>query len=164
MAEVRLGLYEMESGTLPRVCLLCGEPATTTAKEKLSARKMTIDVEVPMCAAHKNHWSRRVRLNRTYLGFVLCVLEVIVLYAVFSRESDKLSMILGITCFLITPLLIVWGIINAVFDATLIKPTEITERSIFLNGVSESFVAALTEARAKMPGKQNTTRDGDRKP
>lgn len=169
MAEVRLGRYEMETGNLPAVCLVCGAPATMTTQQKMSwrppdefsfgdnTRKITI--AVPVCDAHVGHWSRRARCNRFYMLFLLAVLAVIVLCSLLSSERDKGIMILSISLIVILPLIIIWGIVNIVFDSFAIKTTEIGEHSVTLKGVSESFVDALDEARARMPGKRQQRRD-----
>lgn len=159
MAEIRLGLYEMQSGHVPEVCLLCGAPATTWIKRKFSwrppdfvvfgdnSRKMTVNL--PMCAAHRKHWLRRVHFNLVYLAVLILLAGIAVVVAQYQPKDA----VLGLSCFAFVVLLIIWGVVNVVFDAILVKPTEITERSISFKGVSESFVDAVNEARLKMPGK-----------
>lgn len=157
MAEIRLGLYEIQSGHVPAICALCGQPATSWVKRKFTWRRSELIsignperkmiVNVPMCQAHRNHWWRRVRFNLTYGGFL-----VLLFLGIFSFRGRNDDDVLGYACLAFMVLLGAWAIINLGFESGMIKPVEITERSIALKGVSESFVAAVTEARSKLAG------------
>src|SRR6266478_3526907 len=84
MATTRLSLYEVDRKLLPDLCMRCGEPATTHKNRNFSwyppwigvtilaglivyvilvaVLTKRMRVSVPLCDAHKNHWSIRVMI------------------------------------------------------------------------------------------------------
>lgn len=158
MAEVRLGRYELERKAIPALCMRCGAPAQQSVSHTFSwrrdelisignpAKKMT--VEVPLCDRHQSLWSRRVAFN---LFMLVLLIGIVVLFFLLSRVVDSKDATAGGVCFGSFILIVVWLVVNMAFDATLIKPTEISENAISLKGVSEEFVAELDRMRGSAP-------------
>lgn len=163
MAQVRLGLFEIENRKLPMLCLRCGESATDwvdrtfkwrpTELTSIGNPMRTMSVAVPLCERHRNHWAWRVWLNLALIPVaVLLVLGFLAALIVLPEMHEAKGSITGFLCaggFLLT---LVVFVVNMIFDLTLIKPREITERSILLDRVSEEFAEAVEKTR-DLPGK-----------
>jgi hypothetical protein len=157
MATVRLGRYELEEYDLPRVCMRCGARASHYKSKKFQWHppwaffvlgalgamlfSKTVTMPVPLCEKHKWHWGWRT-------AFVLVGLVAFVLLAfgaaALAGENEELAP------FVFLPLGVLflgWLIAAAVLSSRTIRPTEITDKSVTLTGVSEEFVAALNESR-----------------
>ena len=165
MAEVRLYLDEA-NGNLPGACMCCGEQATTAVTRKMSwcpswiavfiifgllpyailalimTRKAT--VIVPLCDEHKNHWSKRTLwILLSALGFTMLVIAVFVVLAVLpGRIGEEMMPFAAIFAFV---LFLVWIVIIAVAQSSVISTKEITNSDILLSGVSENFVEIMHE-------------------
>lgn len=171
MAKIRLSRREAERGLLPRVCALTGVP-TDDVKVKqfwwmpgwvyvtllagllpyviiaLIVRK-SMTVELPLIRGKHAHWL--VRQLFAVLG-VLSTLALFFVGVVLSTDTrnggqnESLGLILmagGGIGFLV----VLFGAI--VFNATAIRPVEITDGHITLAGVHEDFVRALEEERER---------------
>ena len=171
MATVRLGLYELEEYDLPRVCMCCGAP-TRYAKTKkfqwfppwaflllgvlgalIFSKRATVDI--PLCDRHKWHWGIRTAI--ALVGILILVGLGIGVALVASENQD-------LAPYLVIPLLLVfvgWLVLLIYLGVTTIRPTEITDKSITLKGVSEEFVDALEEARRGDSGRSRWGRSHD---
>jgi hypothetical protein len=175
MATTRLGRYEVERKQLPELCMRCGEPATTHKSRNFAwvppwvivtivagllpyiivAAVLTkrMRVSVPLCDAHKNHW--RIRSLIILLAFV-AILALVGLDVAFG-DKDFVAILIIAT-------LIAgfgWLVLVAVLQTTAIRPTEITDRSITLRGVAETFSDAVLHERER---RQEEERDYDDRP
>jgi hypothetical protein len=104
-----------------------------------------MSVRLPFCERHRSYWR-----NRTILLFGgLAVLLVFVPSAVLIVAAlDILDNTTGaIICFFGPVAFLVWLVAMAIMQTTSIRPSEITERSITLVGLSEVFVDAVYDDR-----------------
>jgi small-conductance mechanosensitive channel len=164
MAEVRLGRAEMESGRLPKVCMVCGKRASVKRKKSFSwtppsvmllggallsmimAKRMKI--VAPLCQGHRNHWLMRSLL--VTLGFVAALLVgAIILFvsAVKSGERGPSDTAIVAALSFGGLLFLAWIVMAIVLQHTAIRATEITDRSLTLRNVSPSFISALRDLR-----------------
>jgi hypothetical protein len=169
MAKVRLGRNEIEEERLPMACMCCGAKAESTVTRKFSwyppwivillffglcpfvivalilTKRMTVGV--PLCHLHKNHWSWRNWLSvLTFLGLVGLGGGATFLSAQMQAPGGQ-NYIGAIACGGVVVLGVAWFVMVAIVQLTAIGATEITDRSITLKGVSESFVNTLQEFR-----------------
>jgi hypothetical protein len=168
MASLRLGRYEVEEYSLPRVCARCGATAVVSPAKRFSwhppwvvvfilvaipiyiiialalTKRMT--VPVPFCERHRHYWRNRLLFVLGGLA-VLLVLGVgggILASALDDRGQGN---IFGAVCGGTIVLGLIWLIAAAIVQAISIRPNEITDRSITLVGVSADFVDAVREER-----------------
>jgi hypothetical protein len=157
MATIRLGRYELEEYGLPRVCMCCGARATTFKRRKFSwyppwaffalgaigamMFSKTVMVDVPLCEKHRSHWNLRTAF--ALVGIAAFVVLFFAGIAVASQDEDLAPFVfipLGV-------LFLAWLIAAIILSSSAIRPTEITDKSVTLRGVSEDFIEALNEAR-----------------
>jgi len=170
MAIVRLGKHTDEEGDLPAVCMKCGAPATLHKDKNfawyprwvyilivvhilvflivaviMTKRRL---VSVPLCDEHKGHWLwRQLAMLGSFAA--VCVVGVgAVIVMVNAQGDDALN---GVACGGGVVAFIAWLILVAILSQTAIRPTEITDRSITLTGVSEEFVRAYEDDRLPAP-------------
>lgn len=165
MAQVRLDLHEAD-GHLPPVCMRCGHEASVTKTRDMSwcppwvgvlilagllpyvivAILMTkrARVQVPLCENHKGHWFHR---NLFIWGGLLAVGAIgaigIALLIVLPRDHQ--DMFGPGICIGGGGLGFVWLISVIIAQSTAIRPKEITDRQIILEGVSADFVEAMDD-------------------
>jgi hypothetical protein len=178
MATVRLGRYEMKNRLLPPVCLKCGAEAVVERRKKFSwhppwvaallllgllpyvvvaivlTKRMA--VTVPFCEEHKGHWSRRTWFiwGGFSLFFILGVGAFILAMTQAARPQDRDQMV-GWICGATIIAGVIWLIVAGIVQATGIRPTEITDKTITLTHVSPDFVAALKEERLRYAAIEN---------
>lgn len=160
MAEVRLGRFEAEAGRLPHVCIVCGKPTTVGAPQRFAwqpkwvllllllgivpciiaglilERHMTVNV--PLCARHVNHWTKRRAWSLGLLGAILAV--GIAALSLSDIRSDQPG---GLLWTALIGALLGWLVLVAFLHETSIHATEITEPSITLVGVAPDFIEAV---------------------
>ena len=163
MANVRLSIREAERGPLPEVCMKCGQPSELSVTKKLSwhpswvylllflgllpliivALIMTkrATLVAPMCAAHKGHWWKRSA--GILLGLLGLICVVVTLASVLPSNRGMSDTKLAIIAFTIVIGLVVWIGSIIVMNMTMIRATEITERDVTLQGVSDEFVKRI---------------------
>jgi hypothetical protein len=165
MAQIRLRRYETEREYLPEVCMACGQASCTHIRKGFSwyppwvgvtilagvlpfaiiATILTkrMSVEVPVCERHRGYWWKRYLLM--FLPLVLIVAVGIGLFAAASaaRNKDLPGMVCG-GSFVVG---LVWLIVAAVIQSMMIRPAEITDRSITLKNVHDDFIDALDGLR-----------------
>jgi hypothetical protein len=166
VAEVRLWINPRKDviGGLPRVCMKCGAPATTSKVVQfawypplllalipvgllpfvlvvmvLTKRQR---VKVPLCHEHENHFFLiRVLRALGYFGFfgapVLFVVGIVV------NEKGNLASYLCVGWIIL--ILLYFAAVRVFALLTKIRPTEITDRSVTLTNVAEHFVSAMEE-------------------
>ncbi len=159
MATTRLSVYEVERKLLPELCMRCGEPATVQKNRTFSwyppwvavtvllspvifiivAAVLTkrMKVSVPLCDAHKSHWSIRVII--ILLSFVALLALVAMDIALSQSEYVNILIIATVVAGL------GWLVLIAVLQSTSMRPTEITDRRISLRGVAKSFADAVLD-------------------
>lgn len=159
MAEIRVHLRDADGG-LPEVCMRCGEPSTVVKSRKMqwcppwvgvllfagalpyviAAAILTkrTRVQVPLCDGHKGHWLWRnviIWVSFFGIGFV-AMISLIALAATQNRIQEQ---IFPFVCVGNIFLLLIWLAIVIGCQATAIRPKEITDTHIVLNGVSPAF-------------------------
>jgi hypothetical protein len=164
MAEIRLGRAEVERGRLPKRCMVCGGRSSVKRKRKFSwappwamlaggllmllffTKRMTMNV--PLCHAHRNHWLMRSLLSG--FGFVgIFLLAAVIVFAVAIKSAgngpdDKPLM----EALAFGGLLMLgWLAMTIALQLTAIRAKEITDKSMTLIGVSDSFISALKDLR-----------------
>jgi hypothetical protein len=173
MPEVRLGRFEVEKDLLPMICMRCGAPATLRKKKqftwypswvsillfagvlpyiivvRIMMKKMR--VSVPLCDAHSLHfiWGTVV-VPLTLLALIVftCGIPFTLGAIVGGRIVDD---IMGLLCLSFGAGLVAWFIAMVVVNEISIHPTEITDNSITLKGVAESFADAVGRQRVAAP-------------
>jgi hypothetical protein len=141
--------------------MACGQPATTHIRKSFAwqppwiiitiffglliyvilalilTKRMTVDV--PVCDRHRGYWFKRGLW--TFLSFVgligFCFAAGFALDAILVRDT------IGIICLTCVAALVAWLVFVVVVQSLMIKPTEITDRSITLTKVHPDFVAAF---------------------
>jgi hypothetical protein len=169
MATLEMGRRPLEDEDVPDLCMQCGAPAEVHREKTFSwyppwvfvlllagllpfiivALVLTKKkrVPVPLCRAHRNHWAwRNAVILLSFLGLVGLVIGVSVLLNVAAGPNgfDQYG---GLVCAGSVVGLVVWLVVVAVLQQTAIRPTEITDSSITLTGVSKEFVRAYEENR-----------------
>ncbi len=169
MATLLMGRRPAEDEDVPDLCMQCGAPAAVYRERTFSwypswvyllllagllpfiivALVLTKKkrLSVPLCHAHRNHWAWRnavMLLSFLGLGGLAVGAAVLVNVAAGPNGFDQYS---GFVCGGFVVGLIVWLIVVAVLQQTAIRPTEITDHSITLTGVSKEFVRAYEENR-----------------
>lgn len=167
MAVLRLDSYDRNEGDLPEVCMQCGAPAALRKSKTFSwfppwvwvvlfvcnilifaivamimTKRRTVDV--PLCEQHKNHWLWRQLLVLGSLLGVLAVGFVAMLVSSDNGGGDD-SPLGGFLCVGSLLVLVAWVILAVIVQSTTIRPKEITDQGITLQGVSKAFVEAYEE-------------------
>lgn len=164
MAEVTLGRYELTLHEIPATCMVCGQPATQRVTQTFSWRrhgevtslgnpliKMTLDA--PMCARHGRHWAWRD-------WFKWIMLLIVFLVVILTNVAHTTNLVRALALPVGTLLAFLLLLVSFRLNATMIRPTEITDRAITLTNVAEQFVADLAETREDLPEKENDFRLG----
>jgi hypothetical protein len=106
-----------------------------------------MNVSVPLCERHKNHWL--VRTVASVGGFFLVLALVISSPSLFSAldhvgagNNDVLNLVKSVACVGAVVALLVWLIAIAVMQSTAIRATEITDDDIWLTGISQAYLDA----------------------
>jgi hypothetical protein len=165
VARVRLLRYEFEDYDLPRVCARCGARAVGCRNSGfhwtppwviafilfgilpyfLLAAILTkrMRVRVPYCREHlERPWGPTLVAVGSLLGLIAAVvLAAVVCDALGVDGGVAVSVALGMLGF------IAWMFVAVIITTPPVRPTEITDDSIPLKGVSEEFVAELSEVR-----------------
>jgi hypothetical protein len=173
MAQVQLDLQEA-NGHLPQICMRCGKEASVTKTRDMSwcppwvavlilagllpyaivAMILTkrARVQVPLCEDHKWHWINR---NLIIWGGLLVagalVVAIAVLVSVLPREHQ--DMFGAGLCIAGGGLFFVWVIGVVIAQSTAIRPKEINDHSITIEGVAAEFVEAIEERERKRRAK-----------
>jgi NhaP-type Na+/H+ or K+/H+ antiporter len=166
VAIVKLSRYEIEEYDPPKVCMKCGARSTAIVRKTFSwyppwigitilvallvyiilvavlTKRMT--VPIPLCDKHKGHWTKRTLI--TLLG-LLGVLGLVGLAIAASTSEGDLADMAGAFWGIVLVSLLVWLIVIIVLQYTAIRPSEITDKSITLTGVSSDYADAIREER-----------------
>jgi hypothetical protein len=126
---------------------VCGERATIRrTKEFSSFWGVRLNLILPFCHDHRNHWSTRFALLWS-LFFVMLFLWVAAVPILFALAYPKAQGIggpeNGWSCLAVMGLGILWLIVAAKIQYSAIRATDITDHSITLHNVSAVFVDAL---------------------
>jgi hypothetical protein len=165
VANIKLRRYEDEKLGLPNLSMRCGAPATIDRARSFSwyppwilitilagilicailALILTkrMRVTVPLCHEHRNHWKARALFNLfCFLALIALVIGAGVLSAYVNNDTaiTLAWLTVGLAFF-------AWLVGAAIAQATAIRPTEITDRSITLNGVAKEFADAVLDGR-----------------
>lgn len=160
MAEILLHPRELERGTLPSVCAVCGVKEGTPVKTKLHvavaehALTRTLRVQdawLPLCQRHQWHFQRATFY---LLGFVACFVGTLPVMACYAFTIGQL---LRDTSFgWMIGLSLALGMIGASFilaaigrrcNVQAIQAVEITAEGVLVINVSERFAEAVISAR-----------------
>jgi hypothetical protein len=170
MATVQIGRREAEDDDLPDVCMKCGAPATARVSRTFSwypewvwitilagllifvilaiilTKRMR--VQVPFCDLHKKHWfNRNLAIWGTFGILALLMVLAIGVAVAMADPSDQGNPVLGVFCIGGLLCLVPWLTVVAIAHYSMIRPSEITDRSIRLTKVSDYFVDAVEDYR-----------------
>jgi hypothetical protein len=175
MATVWLLRGDCEAGTLPGVCLVCGQAAPARVEMDFRGTLVWIDpflalsaprvkVRVPTCDEHRRHW--RDRFRRTFwtlaLGSLLSApcAAFLLLVDLPEKEDPRLLPWL-VLCPLALGVIGVWVTMTLiVHSATGVRAVEVREQGIHLTHVSQSYVE--TDEHQKRAGRGLRTPDETR--
>ncbi len=164
MGQIRLHVREAD-GELPFACLSCGAPATVRVTKDMQWYPPWINVfffagvlpwyivvivmtkrarlQAPFCDQHKGHWLKPISIMATSaLGLGALTVGLIVLARNLQpMDADvQLFMCIGhIASF------VIWIVIVAIAMRSGIRPKEITDTEILLDGVSQEFIDIVAE-------------------
>jgi hypothetical protein len=160
MAEILIHENETYRDRMPDLCMAYGEPATTEIRTTFSwfppwlgvtamipllyiilVSSMTkrMVVEVPTCHKHRNYFL--MRQLWIWLSFLVVGLLFGGMFAVFAAAELKDAM--ALPCVGGAFAFVIWLIAVIIIQSMMIKPTEITDRSITLKGVHAGFSQAF---------------------
>ncbi|HEY7153245.1 MAG TPA: hypothetical protein VH575_04725 [Gemmataceae bacterium] len=163
MTTVRLESYDGEITDLPDLCMQCGAPSSLRKSKKFAwfppwiwillfvcgllpfaivALIMTKrrTVNVPLCEEHKNHWMWRQAIVVGSFLALFAIGFVAYISLIDEQPGGNGNPFAGMLCLGVVIGLIIWLIAAVSLHVTSIRPTEITDTSITLAGVSEAFV------------------------
>jgi len=174
MTTVEISRHECTNDLLPNVCIQCGAPATATLPWTFSwsppwstwlvvawlFTMRTMTIRLPLCDPDRKSRRRRSRLVliSLLLALGLGVLPCISSLAVPPSVSRQLVTIMWPIC---GGLFLVWLYVSTSAAARDVQPVRITERSIVLKRVHDSFVVALAEKRQRNDDANVDRRFGD---
>ncbi|HLW67799.1 MAG TPA: hypothetical protein VKS79_20950 [Gemmataceae bacterium] len=165
MAELRLKQSQTTGDRMPMVCMVCGEPAVKHYRKNFSwvpgwvhitiiagllpwaiivsilTKRMWVDV--PVCQQHRGYFWKRTAV--AVLSFLL--LAVVSIGAAVLLDEMGAKDAVGFVCVGSAGLFFAWVIALFVIQQTMLRPKEITDRSITLTRVHEGFLTALREFR-----------------
>jgi hypothetical protein len=101
----------------------------------------TVTMPVPLCEKHKWHW---------VWPPLVAILGLVAIFGILFAgiaAADALKLSPPIVFIPVGVLALAWLVAIIVLSNKTIRPTEITDKSITLKGVSEDFVEAMKEAR-----------------
>jgi hypothetical protein len=169
MAEIQLRQSETDRDRLPDVCIACGQPATSFIRKTFAwhppwviviilagllpyvivalilTKRMT--VEAPVCDKHCGYWWKRQMLMWLPLLAVIVAFTGGMIIASNAGAPPGQNELTGFVCAGSAILFLAWLIVAAIVQSMMIRPTEITDRSIRLKRVHEGFVDAFDQLR-----------------
>ena len=181
MPQIRLHVREAE-GDLPNICMRCGQEATCTKTKNLSWFPPWVSILIlagllpyaivatiltkkallraPFCDQHKGHWfNRSLLMWGTFFLFGLLGLGGFIFAANLPRPQNE--EVFPFVCVGSLVFFVVWAIIVVVCQQTAIRPKEITDREILLEGVCDTFVQAIAEVdRERVARKRKRKEEG----
>jgi hypothetical protein len=153
MAQVRLHLYEASGDGLPHVCLRCGKPALKLQTLHISWFPPWVNwlmllgfipylivspiltkkavLHAPFCPRHQNHW---------YARQAVISVSVLVLFAALFGSLGWHPPAFPVALFVLFPAIIV--VVTLVHRSS-VRPTEVTNTHLVIDGVCDEFVDAL---------------------
>ena len=165
MAEIRLKESQTSGDRMPMVCMVCGEPAVKHYRKNFSwvpgwvhicilagvlpwaivvailTKRMWVDV--PVCAQHRGYFWKRTAAG--ILSFLLLAGVSIAACVLLDEMGAKRAV--GFACVASAVLFLAWVIALFVVQARMLRPKEITDRTIMLTRVHDEFISALREFR-----------------
>jgi hypothetical protein len=167
MGVLRLDSDDRSGYDLPDLCMKCGAPAAVRKQKTFSwfppwvwilllvcglvpfaivamilTKRRTISV--PLCEQHKNHWMWRTLV---VVGgfFALIILGIAAMSATTDNPRGGDDLVGGLLCGASLVGLVIWLIAAVILQATSIRASEITDRSMTLTGVSDIFIEAFEQ-------------------
>jgi hypothetical protein len=141
--------------------LILGGPIPFAIVAAILTKRM--QVVVPLCEAHRGHWTWRNWFIYGGLAVVGALgLGAFILMIVLTEQRPPrpgTDAIVGISCIATAVLGLAWLIAAAIVQSTGIRPTEITDYSITLTGVADEFIDAVEDQRERAPRRKR--RDDD---
>lgn len=187
MAEIRLDIAEAD-GNLPDACMCCGQPSTVTKTRNMSWFPPWVNflilfgllpyaivaliltkrarVLVPLCPDHQGHWfNRNLLMWGTFFLFGALGIGGFVVAGMLEQPGQRGDSFVGFACIGSLVLFVIWLVIVVVAQSTAIRPKEITDNEIVLQGVSEAFVEAVQDSdrheRTRRRGRRDDRADDD---
>jgi hypothetical protein len=107
-----------------------------------------MSVAAPMCSRHTGHWFWRTLIIILSLpALLIAIIGAVIVMSEADRAAGPGSNVAALICPLVAILFLGWLVLILVLQYTSIRPTEITDNSITLTGLSEEFVRAVEEER-----------------
>jgi hypothetical protein len=181
MAEIRLDREEAD-GYLPNICMCCGEEATVFKTRKMSwcppwvgvlilvawpvwlavtiimTKRTTI--QAPFCDQHKGHWfNRTLLISLTGVALAAIVIPAFIFAITLGDRPGRGNDFAPFVCIGGVVLFVVWLILVIIAQSTAIRPKEITDYEITLQGVSNEFVDAMEERDRARRSRRRQRRD-----
>ncbi len=171
MARVRLTLEQCGSGSLPDVCMFCGEPAVTRVRHRFSWRDPWVwllllafvfvgiyvailqtkrmFVLMPVCNRHRGYWKRRTRwFDGAVAGVFMIAVIALIAMLLFPIHLMKGELI-ALAAILSATMLGVWAVCWVDWCRVPIRAYEIRVDSINLDGVHPRFSESLETERRR---------------
>jgi hypothetical protein len=164
MPAVTVSGYECARDLLPPVCANCGRPATDRVSLRFSwsptwthgsilfefLRTQRMRIRLPVCSRHARWWRWKTVLILLSFLPVFGLVMAAYLYELaqppgFAEDWLTLRLLCSGGAFLL-----VSGVVATILTGR-IGPKELTDRHMTLDGVHESFAAALEEHRRENP-------------
>ncbi|MFL5340643.1 MAG: hypothetical protein ACJ8F7_10875 [Gemmataceae bacterium] len=167
MADIELRNSDTDADRLPEVCMACGGPSITHIRKTFSwyppwvgitilagvlpfaiiAMVLTkrMRVEVPVCERHRGYWWKRYMLM--WIPLLVLALFGIGAMIAASNAGKVIGDWVGFACVGSAGLGLIWLITAAVIQSMMIRPREITDRTITLRNVSVGFADAFADFR-----------------
>jgi hypothetical protein len=164
---------------MPAMCMACGQPSTDYIRKNFAwcppwvsililagllpyvivASMMTkrMHVEVPVCAKHRGYWWKRGLLMWLPMLFLILGGIGLAILADEMRQKD----LMGFVCLGSVLAVLTWLIVALVIQSLMIRPTEITDRTITLKSVNDGFAASLNEMQDDHEGRRRRRYDDD---
>jgi hypothetical protein len=167
MAQITLWTSETDRESLPDICIVCGQPAISFVKKSFAwhppwiavlvlvgllpyilvaialTKYMTVDA--PVCGGHRGYWWKRQLLSWLPPPLLL-IAGLGAVLAVGDAKPGEANMA-GFVCVGTAGLFFTWLTFALVIQSKMVRPAEITERSITLKSVHREFAAAINEIR-----------------
>jgi hypothetical protein len=157
MPEILLTTRECSRGDLPDVCVVCGEPDAEFVSVRLkvalfsgphSSVYRVLDSQLPVCAAHRNHFRRPTFIALGSVGCVVLLFLGVIggSVALLPVLREKIFVFAG--CGAVVCVLGLVAAITAFFLGTRgqVRATEI-DRGVRLTNVAPAFVRAVKRHR-----------------
>ncbi len=151
---------------LPAICIKCGAPATVRKNKQFSWQPPWVpvliiggllpyiivsmiltkrkSVETPLCDQHKSYWwMYPLMMWMLVLGVIAFGVVAMIGLSAAGGNGNDTGELVGLACAGSGVALLVILIVAAIVNSMRIRPTEITDRHVYLTAVSQEFADAV---------------------